>query len=1130
MWGLLACLLLGREVDGHVNQLPATRGSSPVRTLVSDNGQLANALTSVYSQCLADPRYRLHLHARDVLPLLLSMASTDSRFLLSTVTTSTSAPASALLRHFADFMAVLVRDCEEARQYAAHGNGVLMEQFAIALLVHEQAVTPRDAIPQTVAEHANHTDDGVEQNGLTVEMRDVNAAEHDATLASVEQHDQVAHSNGIHVEADKVDAGERPAEPAEQQRSESATDKQLLTDKLPNGHTPAQQSPSATDTAEVTARPTLPTESSTQTPTSAAPAATDTEQQPAGQQQDSSELPQPAEPSNGHDSVEQRTQKEQLTMHGKEKPVVHDNPADHDIEEPQVAVEQQAPALPAANHHTPAPNESETTNAQPSEQSNHLDADTPLTPSPPLASRALSASSQHSPFSSTAIRDMDDSSASIADDELSFSHSGMEQPGHRRGGNKGSLAEELLEADEEEQQEEEAEAMRRYEEYQQEERRMALMEAERQAAEERRLQQEKEEAERRARVEEEARQRQREAEEQRLREEEEEHQRLQRLEEEAEAEVAAEAALEEEEERKQREEQLERERKKQEAQMEQERAAKEEKLRKMKAAEEEKKRFELEVPVTVSPIPFDDAASQAVHAFLSQLLLLSLASPRPHVDSGSSSELPVLHTRLDTGVEDYIVKTPHPSSTSDGRSFAFSLLFDMLHFPIPPPIAAWLSASVPAVHRQYCSQLLKMIAQQLLSSSDNFSALVLSSSAFSHNFAQVLYMLLSEVRCGEWRGEGVQVILRLLGGWLRTPRFLSLLSAASAPASSQGKKVPDDGRRSAKVALAVVHSILIVQYAAALGLLARFVHPLNSANASSLNRRGKRDMKLLEWCNEYVVQHKEPVLSVLMAREKHHAMVACLLYCLFVQLSEEDEHVCLTASTALSAMLSSSARSIPYVTSLLSGKQSFTSSASFTSIPPHQLPVLNIGLSLLHRGDVPNFLLWRRDSYAALAPALRSTLGTSMEQWKAAREQQLQRHSTEHSDELKRREEEWKRRAGKEEQERAEVAVRVRMLESSVKERRVKAEQDKKKEERKDKSINVRMQRKKLEMKKKEEEMREKREEELEKRKASRGITAAQWSAVANATQVDDSVEWKLKMPQAYQQQQQQSQQFPRMQ
>ena len=145
-----------------------------------------------------------------------------------------------------------------------------------------------------------------------------------------------------------------------------------------------------------------------------------------------------------------------------------------------------------------------------------------------------------------------------------------------------------------------------------------------------------------------------------------------------------------------------------------------------------------------------------------------------------------------------------------------------------------------------------------------------------------------------------------------------------------------------------------------------------------------------------------------------------------------------------------------------------------------------------------------------------------MEAWKATREQQEQRQKTEHGDELKRRDDEWKRRAGKEDLERSEVAVRVRMLESSVKELRVKAEQDKRKEERKDKSINVRMQRKKLEMKKKEEEMREKREEELDKRRAGRGITAAQWSAVANASHIDDSAEWKLKLPQAFQQQTQQ--------
>ena len=1098
VWGLLACLLLGREVDGHVSQWPATRGSSPVRTLLGESGELTNALMSVYVQCKADTRYRLHLHARDVLPLLLSMASADSRFLLSTAAASTSPPTSVLLRHLADFVAVLVRDCDEARQYAAHSNGVLVEQFAIALLAHERASIADDQLAakptQKAEKRAEVTSNGGKQSGATANEAE-NTSSAAAAATTDEREKRAAPSNGIHAaEESRADYEKQAAE----QRKQEATPQQLLPDAERASQMSIQPSPHAADMTEVAEA----------IQTNSQPVETLDSEQQQTMQADRSEQQQLQGPDRRTRMDQQAEQVSSILVSG----VQHDDAPDQPTnvtDEVHLAVDSSA-ALLLQEAVSSAATDSVATSHTSAPSSSLLD--TPLTPSPPLHSRLLSAS-QLSPLSSVAVSSaMEDSSASIADDEMSYSHSGLDsQAGHRRGGTMGSLAMELMEADEEEQKEEEEEAQRRYEQYQEEERRAALLDAERHAAEERRLQKEGEEAERRARIEEAARQRQREEEERRAKVEEEERLRLQRLEEEAEAEVAAEAALEEEEERKE-----------QEAEFQRRRAAEEEKQRKLKATEEDKRRSELEVPEAVSVMAFDDSTSQAVFVFQSQLLLLSLSSPRPHIDSGAAGELPVLHTRLDTGVEDYIVKTPHPSSSSDGRSHAFSLLFDMLHCPMPPPLAASLTSSVTAVHRQYRSQLLRVLVQQLLSSSDSISSLLLSSSTFSHNFAQVLYIGLSELRCGEWRGDGAQLTLRLLGAWLRTPRFLSLVSAASAPAS-QGKKIPDDGRRSAKVALAVVHAMLIVEYARALGLLARFVHPPSTATAaSSLSRRGKRDMRLLEGCNEYVVQHKEPLLSVLMAREKHHAMVACLLYCLFVQLSEDDERVLATAATALSALLSSSTRSLPYVTSLLSGKQSFTSSASFLPFPPHLLPVLNIGLSLLQRGDVQNFLLWRRDSYSALAPSVRATLGCSMEQWKAAREQQMLALLKERDDELRRREEEWKRRAGKEEQERAEVAVRVRMLETSVKESRVKAEQDKRKEERRDKSINVRMQRKRLEMKKKEEEMREKREDDLEKRRISRGITAQQWTVVASATQIDDSVEWKLKMPQAYEQQPQQ--------
>ena len=862
VWGLLVCLLLGREVDGHVVQLPTTRGSSPVRTLVNEDGELANALTSVYNQFKADSRYRLRLHARDVLPLLLSMASTHSRFLVSTASAPTSPPASSLLRHLADFVGVLVRDCDEARHYAAHSNGVLMEQFAIALLEHEQAITPRIDVVQSAGENEDAAIGGAaeEQNGVVVEKAEVAVASNTVSdPPATEQDEQVKHSNGIHVEVHQADLSSLQAEQQQKQLEVPVTEHLVADEQQTTEMTvePAAASPHTTEAAQQ-------------------PQPTNESHKRASDQQEENQLNSdestPYETVNGHTSIEQQAQKEQPSpLHDTEQDI-HDH-ADNGADKREALAD--LPSTPAKFG---------ATDAQSSEPSSHTH--TPLTPSPTLGSQLVS---DHSPFSSTAISDLEDSSASIADDELSFSHSGLdEHPGHRRGGGgMGSLAEELMEAGEEEEREEEEEAMRRYQEYEEEQRRMALMEAERQAAEERRLQQEREAAERRARIEEESRQRQivaqREAEERMAREEEEERQRLQRLEEEAEAEVAAEAALEEEEERKEREAQLERKR----AQLEQERAAEEEKRRKLQVTEAEKKRLEMEVSHAVSPLSFDDATSLSVFGFLSQLLLLSLGSSRPHHDSGMASDLPVLHTRLDSGVEDYVVKTPHPSYTSDGRAFAFSLLFDMLHFPMPPPIAAWLSASAPVVHNQYCSQLLRVITQQLLASSDSFSSLVLSSATFSHNFAQVLYIVLNAVRSGEWRGEGVQLILRLLGGWLRTPRFLSLLSAASAP-PSQGKKVPDDGRRSAKVMLAVVHSIVLVQYAAALGLLARFVHPLGTTAASSLSRRGARSMELLEWCSDYLAQHKEPVLSVLMAREKHHAMVACLLYCLFTALSEEE--------------------------------------------------------------------------------------------------------------------------------------------------------------------------------------------------------------------------------------------------
>ena len=1079
VWSLLACLLLGREVDGHVNQLPATRGSSPLRSLMGESGELNNALMSVYGQCKADPRYRLHLHARDVLPLLLSMASTDAHFLLSTTPPSTSPPPSVLLAHLADFVALLVRDCDEARQYAAHSNGVFIEQFAIALLLREHAAyasnmppDPTDVGPAVAASH------GPEQNGATVDKAGTTAVSEPAAIAHV-THEQSVHaksSNGIvHTEPETADSHDpvkqQQPEPSAQE-NEQDTVQTIIAEPSPNR---------VHETIEAAEQPSEPT---TKTP---------------NVEEQSTITPLRDVQLNGHTSTEQQTKDEYGLLPNEQQGAL--DPVDNAALETQPSVERATSPPPQQDVSASTPD-----NAiqQSSESRNHLQ--TPFTPPPQLTSPLLSPS-EHSPLSSFAIGDINDSGASVADDEMSYSSSGVDsQAGHRRGGTMGSLAEELLEADEEEQKEEEAEAQRRYEAYQQEERRLALMEAHRQQAEVWQLQKESEEAKKRARVEAEAIQRQRDEAERRAREKEEERRRLQRLEEEAEAEVAAEIALEEEQERK-----------KTEAAIERKQAAEQEKQTKLKVAVEERRRLELEVQEEASPIDFDNPASQAVFVLLSQLLLLSLNSPRPYVDSGVNTELPVLHTRLDTGVEEYIVKTPHPSSTSDSRSHAFSLLFDMLHFPVPPQLTATLSASVNAVVGQYRSQLLKVLVQHLLSSTDKFASLVLASSSSSHNFAQVLHILLSEVRCGDWRGEGVQLTLRLLGGWLRMPRFLSLLSAASAP-PSQGKKVPDDGRRIAKETLAVVHSIIIFQYARGLGLLSRFVHPLNSAAVSSLSRRGKRDVRLLEWCNEYVVQHKEPVLSVLMTREKYHAMVACLLYCLFVQLSEDDERVSLTAATALSAVMSSSARSIPYVTSLLTGKQSFTSSASFLPFPSHQLPVLNIGLSLLHRGDVQNFLLWRRDSYTALAPSLRTTLGCSVEQWKVAREQQLQQHARERDDERRRREDDWKRRAGKEEQERAEVALRVRMLETSVKDSRVKAEQDKRKEERKDKTVNVRMQRKKLDMKRKEEELREKREDELEKRRASRGITAQQWAAVTDAAQVDDSVEWRLKMPQLYQQ------------
>jgi len=1098
VWGLAACLLLGREVDGHVSELPATRGSSPVRALLNESGELANALLSVYGQCKADPRYRLHLHARDVLPLLLSMASTDSRFLHTTAPTSTPPSSSVLLRHLADFVAVLVRDCEEARQYATHGNGAFMEQFAIASLAHEQAAVGELAAPPAAADEVEAASIGRGVNGVSLEKADTKAANSVAATSSDEREEHVKAVNGIiHDEEDKADHNSVAPADVEKQQVEPIAQHRPADEQSAN-QAPLSAPSEAADRFEI-AR-------DDQTNEMNAAETSDAEQPPTLESQHS-EQPQ----LDGFNATKQQAETDPAALSDAQHDA-SDQPSDVTVE-PQSG--EQALLSPAKKELPSTTTESDAhSHVDEPSSYGHDHLDRPITPPPQLGSPLLSPS-DHSPLSSLAISDMNDSRASVADDEMSYSSSGHDgHAGHRRGGTMGSLAEELMEADEEEQQEEELEAQRRYEEYQREERRLALLEAEKQQEEVRQLQRDREEAERRARIAEEARQRQRDDEARRAKEEEEERQRLQRLEEEAEAEVAAEAALEEEEERK-----------KQQAELEQRRAAELEKQRKLAAAVEEKRRFELEVQESASPIPFDNPTSQAVFAFLSQLLLLSLASPRPYVDSGVNAELPVLHTRLDTGVEEYIVKTPHPSSTSDGRSYAFSLLFDMLHFPVPPRLAAVLAASVAAVHTQYRSLLLKEVARQLLSSTDKFASLVLSSSTFAHNFAQLLFICLNELRCGEWRGDGPQLLLNVLGGWLRTPRFLSLLSAASAP-PSQGKKVPDDGRRSAKVALAVVHSALLVKYAQALGLLARFVHPPSSATASSLSRRGKREPKLLEWCNEYVAQHKEPVLSVLMTKEKQHAMVACLLYCLFVQLSEEDERVCRTAATALSALMSSSAKSIPYVTSLLSGKQPFTSSASFLPFPPHQLPVLSIGLSLLQRGDVQNFALWRRDSYAALAASLRATLGVSMEQWKAAREQQIQRHSKERDDERRRRDEDWRRRVAKEEQERAEVAVRVRMLESSVKERRVKAEQDKKKEERKASSVNVRMQRKKLEMKRKEEEMREKREEELEKRKGSRGVTAQQWAAVANATQVDDSAEWRLKVPQLYSnQQQQQSQQ-----
>ena len=1087
VWGLLACLLLGREVDGHVSQWPATRASSPVRTLLGDDGELTNALMSVHGQCKADSRYRLHLHARDVLPLLLSMAATDCRLFLFTAPASLSPPRSVLLRHLADFLAVLVCECDDARQYAAHSGGVLVEQFAVALLIHEQAGHDGDLVPPTtVGSPEIATANGQNEIGLaagTAETRAANGVT--AAVATSKQDEHVKPTNGlVHTEERALDH----VESADVQR-QSHSALQRLADEQLTTQAPVSTLSTAADVTQV-AQPTESREQQVET--------SDADQQPTRNSQRSEQRTQE---SDGDSMTAQPAEKETVLPVSDVQHMAHDRAHDAWIE-PQPPGERASSSLQSQRVLSPVDSVFDVTN-QPSEPFSSYD----VLLTPPKTAVPVFAASDHSPLSSIAISAMNDSGASLADDELSYSYGGHDGPaGHRRGGAMGSLAEELMEADEEEQKEEEQEAARRYEEYQREERRMALREAEMRQAEERQLQRERVEAERQARMEEEARQR-------RLLEEDDERQRLQRLEAEAEAEVAAEVALEEEQERK-----------KKEAELERRRATEQETARKLQAAEEEKRRLELEVPEPASPIAFDDSTCQAVFAFLCQLLLVSLASPRPHADSGVNAELPVLHTRLDTGVEEYVVKTPHPSSTPDGRSHAFSLLFDMLHFPVPPRLSASLAGSVTAVHRQYRSQLLRVLVLRVLSSSDKFASLVLSSSAFSHNFAQLLCICLCELRCGEWRGEGVQLTLGLLGGWLRTPRFLSLLSAASA-APSQGKKVPDDGPRSAKVVLAMAHSALVVLYARALGLLARFVHPFSTATSHSLSRRGKRDWKQLEWCNEFIVQHKEPLLTVLMVKEKQHAMVACLLYCLFVQLSEEDERLRLTAATSLCALMSSSARSTQYVASLLSGKQSFTSSASFLPFPPHQLPVLAIGLSLLQRGDVHNFLLWGRDSLNSVASSLRSTLGCSMEQWKAAREQHLQRYSSERDNELRRRDEDWKRRAGREEQERAEVAVRVRMLDASVKERRVKAEQDKRKEERKDKSVNVRMQRKKLEMKRKEEEMREMREEELEKRKAGRGVTAGQWIAVAGGTQLADSVEWRMKMPQLTQQQQQSSQQ-----
>ena len=642
---------------------------------------------------------------------------------------------------------------------------------------------------------------------------------------------------------------------------------------------------------------------------------------------------------------------------------------------------------------------------------------------------------------------------------------------------------------------------------------------------------------------------------------EEELRRYEQLQAEAEAEVEAEAQAELEQQRIAEEQaRAEREAAEQRRRAEEERQRVLEEEQQRAHAEQQRAHAELlrqQEKLATSPVSFTDATSRAIFAFFAHLIAHSLHSPRPFTPSADTSSdttaSPTMCKRLDTGVEGYVVKTPHASSHSDSRSQAWTLLHDLLALAPLPVLHEALR--VPALLPAYQSAVLSALVRLLLLGDGEVGgrwlSLLVSSSTFAQNFAQVLCVMVGKMRAGMWRGGGL-LLMELTAKWLSSPTLLSILS--SAPPPPNAKKSPDDNRRTAHCLLASLHSSTLLVYAEGLGL------DLYSATPSSRLRREKRNPRQLLACNAMVLAHRDVVLGVLVQQEKQHAYVACLLHSLLQQLWK-DEDMALSPRTAIArhqqdwlstasptppdltnghtdevswAQVRASAvkvliamfaypRAVAYVTAILSGKHTFTSLASSSSpflplplvFPPSLFPPLAIGLNMLHRGDEANFPLWAAHSQAELAPALAASLGVLHAAFVQRMEGEKRETRGVEEGERGVREAGLRARCAKVDAARVEVGLRVRLLEADVKERRVKAEQEKKREERKEKKVNAKMLKKKLEMTRKTEEMRERREEEVERRKAQRPLGSVQWNALASASAVDDRQQWKAQLAHA---------------